>query len=194
MTKKSDLDNAQEKAPAPSPEGTIPAEQPAYVLISRELDETRNLAVEQNRQLQDQLLRLRADFDNFRKRQEKDWEEKKKYANEALLEDLLPILDNFSLGMKAAENAKDAKSIQQGLSMVLGQIERFLTENGVTPVEALGKPFDPSLHDAVSRKETTEAPEGTVLEQHRRGYQLKGRLIRPATVVVAQAPGDKSAS
>jgi len=79
------------------------------------------------------------------------------------------------------------------LSMVLGQVQRFLTENGVTAIDAVGKPFDPALHEAVAKKPTTEVEDGIVLEQHRKGYQLYGKLIRPATVVVAQAAEGASA-
>jgi len=163
--------------------------EPAFILVSREWAESASAAQETARATQDQFLRLRADFDNFRKRQVKEREDSLRYANESLLTELLPIIDNFDLGMKAASNAADAKSIHQGLSMVLGQIQRFLTENGVTAIDAVGKPFDPALHDAVAKKQTSEVKDGIVLEQHRKGYQLYGRMIRPATVVVAQAPG-----
>jgi len=169
---------------------TKPAVEPAYILVSREWAEAATTT-------QDQLLRLRADFDNFRKRQIKERDDSLRYANESLLSDLIPIIDNFDLGMKAAANATDAKSIYQGLSMVLVQIQRFLSDNGVTAIDAVGKPFDPTLHEAVDKKQTTEVKDGYVLEQHRKGYQLYGRLIRPATVVVAQshaeAPETKNA-
>jgi molecular chaperone GrpE len=155
---------------------------PAFELVSREW----------LNQLQEQTLRLRADFDNFRKRQLKEREETIKYANEGLLTDLLPVLDNFELGMKAAQTSTDAKTIAQGLSMVLTQLQRVLSDAGVKSIEAMGQPFNPNLHEAVAKKETTEAAEGTVLEQHRKGYQLHNRLLRPASVVVAQIPTSHS--
>ena len=80
------------------------------------------------------------------------------------------------------------------MEMVQIQLQKFLTDAGVRPVDALGQPFDPNLHDAVGQQPSTDAPEGTVLDQHRKGYKLKDRLLRPASVIVAQAPENSTAS
>jgi len=149
-------------------------------------------AAEEVAQLRDQLLRSRAEFENFRKRIQKEREESLRYANEAILTELLPVLDHFELGMKAAETTQDAKSIAQGFSMVWNQLQKTLAEFGVKPIEAVGKAFDPHLHEAVSQQETTEHPDHSILAEHRRGYVLHDRLLRPSSVVVAQHPSSKA--
>lgn len=154
---------------------------PAYQVVSTEL-------LEQALGAREQLLRLRADFENFRKRIQKEREEALRYANEALISDLLTVLDNFELGMKATEGATDAKSIAQGLGMVLTQMQKLLSEEGLETIDATGQAFDHNLHDAVSKEPSDEVPEGHVIVQHRKGYTLRGKLLRPATVVVAEAP------
>lgn len=159
---------------------------PAFEVVSAHLLQNLSNSAAQANHLQDQLLRLRAEFENFRKTQFKEKEEALRYANQGLLTELLPVLDNLELALNAARLGQDTQSIIQGLSMVLSQVERFLQETGVRVVDAKGSSFDPKFHDAVGRKETSEHPEGTILEQHRKGYLLHDRLLRPASVVVAQ--------
>ncbi|GAA5481933.1 nucleotide exchange factor GrpE [Haloferula sargassicola] len=135
----------------------------------------------------DLAMRGAADLENFRKRAAREREESVRYANQSLLEELLPILDNFEMGMQAAGQEKDSM-VFIGMSMVRKQLNDFLANCGVSVIEAEGKPFDPNLHDAVSQEATDEAAEGTVLRVTRRGYLLRDRLLRPASVVVARAP------
>jgi molecular chaperone GrpE len=136
----------------------------------------------------DAALRARADLDNYRKRVAREKEDAIRYANNSLLESLLPIVDNFELGLEAAKNAKDASGIVQGLEIVRKQLEDFLRDHGVEVVNAVGDPFDPNLHEAVAHEPNAEIDEGTVVRQIRRGFKLKDRLIRPATVVVSKGP------
>lgn len=139
--------------------------------------------------LKDQLLRVRADFENSRKRLTRDKEESLKYANQSILSDFLPLLDHLELGLQAAGSAKDVASVLSGLKLIQGQFERFLTDHGVTPIDAVGQPFDPHLHEALGTEPAPGKPEGTVLHQRRRGFKLGDRLLRPASVVtVAPAP------
>lgn len=168
------------------------APEEAFGVVSNQWATQAAQAVETVAQLQDQLLRLRADFDNYRKRQQKEREEAIRFANEGLLQDLLPVLDNFELGMKATDTAQDAKSIAMGLKMVLTQFQRLLTDVGVKTIDATGQAFDPNIHEAVGQCPTTDVPEGTVVEQHRKGYKMHDRLLRPASVIVAQAPAEKA--
>lgn len=133
--------------------------------------------------LKDQLLRARADFENSRKRLVREKEESLKFANQALLSDLLPLLDHLELGLQAAEAAQDVSSVVSGLKLIQGQFERFLIDHGVTPIDAIGKPFDPHLHEALGQEPASGKTEGTVLHQRRRGYQMGERLLRPASVV-----------
>ncbi len=132
-------------------------------------------------------LRTAAEYDNYRKRCVKDREEFTRYANRGLLEELLPVIDNFEMGMQMA--GQDTQSmIYIGMSMVKKQLEDFLSGQGVEaiPTEA-GDMFDHNLHEAI-QSEASEQPEGTILRVLRRGYNLRGRLLRPANVVVAAAP------
>ena len=138
----------------------------------------------------ERLLRTTADLDNFKKRAAREKQDAIKFANEGLLQKLLPILDNFDMALSAAQNtqADAVKSLQTGINMIHQQLRSALADAGVEEVDATGKPFDPNLHEAVSQQETTEVPEGHVLQQLRRGFKFRDRLLRPATVVVAKKP------
>jgi molecular chaperone GrpE len=138
----------------------------------------------------DRLLRLTADFDNFKKRVARERAEAAKYANEGLMLKLLPTLDNFDMALAAAQQGSDAtlESIKAGISMVHSQLKAALTEAGLEEIEAQSQLFDPSLHEAVSNQETAEVPEDHVSQQLRKGYRLRDRLLRPAMVIVARKP------
>lgn len=142
------------------------------------------------KELWDTLLRTTADFENFKKRAARERQDAVKFANESLLQKLIPILDTFDMALTAATNAKEgtAQSLQTGVSMILSQFRNTLTEAGLEEIDAAGKPFDPNFHEAVSQQETADVPEGHVAQQLRRGYKLKERLLRPATVIVAKKP------
>ena len=115
-----------------------------------------------------------------------------RYANESLIEQLLPTMDSFDMATMAVNSADETSidSLKTGIEMVHTQLKRTLEEVGLTEIDATGQDFDPTLHEAMSRKETDEAEEGAILEQIRKGYKLKDRLVRPASVVVATAPGE----
>ena len=141
-------------------------------------------------QWKDSALRARADLDNFRKRMSQEMTDARKFANAALLEELLPILDNFQLGLQAAQNDEGVKNLLVGLNMVAGQLQTFLRDNGVEEIAAVGQPFDPNVHEAVGQQSSRDVPEGVVISQTRRGFKLRDRLLRPATVVVSTGPGE----
>jgi molecular chaperone GrpE len=163
----------------------IKLEQPEFNVVSATLLSSLQVkAAEAN----EKTLRTMAEWENARKRLAQDKQESVKFANEGLLESLLPVVDNFELGMQAAATAKDAKSIAVGLQMVLTQMRNFLQEQGLEPIEAIGKPFDPHRHEALGEVEAPDQPEGTVVSQVRRGYLYKGKLMRPATVYLAKVP------
>jgi len=138
--------------------------------------------------LKDLALRARADLDNFRKRALREKEEAIRYANNGLLERLLPVIDNFELGIDAAKSAADTASILQGMSMVQKQLQDFLKNNGLEEVQAEGEAFDPNKHDAVAQEFSNDVPEGQVVRQVRKGYKIKDRLIRASSVVVSKGP------
>jgi molecular chaperone GrpE len=138
----------------------------------------------------DRLLRTTADFDNFKKRAAREKQDAIKYATESLLQKVIPVLDNFEMALASAQNssAADIKSLQEGVAMIHAQLKSTLTEAGLEEVDATGKPFDPNLHEAVSQQESAAVAEGQVLQQLRKGYKLRERLLRPATVIVAKKP------
>ena len=148
-------------------------------------EETPDLAAEVEK-YKDMALRSRAELDNYRKRVVREKEESIRYANSSLLEDLLPILDNFELGLASAKTATDAAGIVMGLEMVRKQLEDFLRNYGIDTIDATGADFDPNVHDAVAQEASAEVAEGKVIRQVRKGFKLKDRLIRPASVVVSK--------
>lgn len=136
----------------------------------------------------DRLVRTAADFDNYKKRAAREKQEAIRYANETLLEKLIPVLDTFDMAMAATQNGKNdsVQSLQAGISMVHQQLKAALTSAGLEEIDATGRIFDPNLHEAVSQRETNEVPEGTVVQQLRKGYKLNGRLLRPASTIVSR--------
>jgi molecular chaperone GrpE len=144
----------------------------------------------------DRLLRTAADLENFKKRAARERGEAAQSANVALLQKLLPVLDHFEMAQTAAQTAKDDKlaSLQDGIAMIQQQLKSILAETGLEEIDAAGKPFDPMLHEAVSQMESNDVPEGHVLQQIRKGYKLRDRLLRPAAVVVAKKPSAPPAS
>jgi molecular chaperone GrpE len=139
----------------------------------------------------ERLLRVTADLENYKKRAQREREEAIKYANELVFKKLIPVLDNFDMAALAAagqNHTGTAQSLQTGVAMIHQQLRSALLESGLEEVDATGKPFDPSWHEAVSEQESKDVPEGHVLQQLRKGYKMRDRLIRPATVIVAKKP------
>ena len=131
-------------------------------------------------------LRTAAEMDNLRKRTAREREEAIRYANQRLLEELLPVIDNFEMGMQAA--SQDTSSmIYIGMDMVRRQLNEFLTAQGVLEIDTSGL-FDPNLHDAVAQEDCAAGEEGRILRVTRRGFKLRDRLLRPAGVVVSRLP------
>jgi len=163
-------------------------------------DEPQALTPEQIRDLQikaakadeswDRLLRATADFENFKKRATRERQDAIKFANESLLRKMITVLDNFDMALAAASDNQNnsVESLATGINMIHQQFKNVLAEAGVEEIDAAGKTFDPSWHEAVAQEETVAIPEGQVLRQHRIGYKLRDRLIRPASVVVAKKP------
>lgn len=135
----------------------------------------------------DLALRSQADFENYKKRAAREKEEAIKYANSSLLERLVAIVDNFELGLEAAKGEGEQSAIYSGMTLVFKQLNDFLTENGLQPIEAEGQKFDPNLHEAIAHQ-PSEFPEETIIRQTRRGYRFKDRLLRPSQVVVSSGP------
>tara|TARA_R110002096_G_scaffold14302_12_gene49883 strand:- start:5474 stop:6067 length:594 start_codon:yes stop_codon:yes gene_type:complete len=137
----------------------------------------------------DVAARSQAELDNFRKRMAREKTEAIQYANRSLLEQLFPIIDNFEMGLKAAQNEEgDSSMILQGMSMVFKQFNDFLTEQGVEIIESDGVIFDPNVHEALKQEPSEEVKEGVILYTMRRGFRLRDRVLRAANVVVSSGP------
>jgi molecular chaperone GrpE len=158
-------------------------------ITPEQLDELKQRAAKADEHW-DRLLRTTADLENYRKRAAREKQEAIRYANESLLEKLMPILDNFDMALSAAQNNQTgtAQSLQQGISMIFQQFRTVLRDAGLEEIDALGKAFDPHLHEAIAQQENTDVVEGQVLQQVRKGYKLRERLLRPASVIVAKMP------
>jgi molecular chaperone GrpE len=133
-------------------------------------------------------LRARADLDNLRKRVQRDKEDFVRFANERLLSEVIPILDNFERAFTAAEKVPATHNFALGVEMILKQLRDTLAKYGVEELHPQGEPFDPAKHEAADTVETTEHPDHTVVEVLRRGYMLNGRVVQPAVVRVAVNP------
>jgi molecular chaperone GrpE len=138
--------------------------------------------------LKERLLRTAADFDNYRKRTRRDIADAERRVQENLINVLVQPFDNLERAAQHAESAQDVKALAEGLKMVLRQLEDALSTVGIQRISALGKPFDPSEHEAVQHIQTSDVPPGAVAQELRAGYRWQDRLIRPALVVVAKAP------
>lgn len=133
----------------------------------------------------DQLLRLTAEFQNFRKRSEARIVDSRKAGKEDVLLQIISLSDALIQAEMSSRNAKDVESLKKGLSMVLGQFEKFLADQGLVPIKAKGEKLDPSFHEAIARVPNMELEEGMIVDELQRGYTLNGQLVRPSRVSVA---------
>lgn len=164
---------------APAAETTTEPKAPADPMaeLQAEMERWRDLA-----------YRSQAELDNFRKRVAREQQETRSFANADLLRSLIPIMDNFAMGLDAARAESEKSIVFMGMSMVHKQIEDFLRDMGVQEIESLGNAFDPNQHEAMSQEPSADTAEGTVVRVLRRGYKLKDRLLRAASVVVSSGP------
>lgn len=168
----------QDAAAPAAPEAAAPTEPlDPMTALQQEVDKWKDLA-----------YRSQAELDNYRKRVTREAQETRAYANADILRGLLPIMDNFEMGLEAARAESETSVIFVGMNMVNKQIQDFLRDFGVQEVEAQDQPFDPNLHDAVAQEPSETVAEGTVLKVARRGFRLRDRLLRAATVVVSSGP------
>jgi molecular chaperone GrpE len=144
--------------------------------------------------LADRLLRLQADFENFRKRAAREREDLRKYGGEAVLLDLIPVLDHVDFGLQQAHAKTGGESFAEGLRLIQSQLMEALRKHGLEAIDAVGCEFDAKLHEAMAMAPSDKVPEGWVIAQTRRGYKLGDRLLRPATVLVSSGAGLHSAS
>lgn len=165
------------QSPSVAEEPAVPVEQPSredYDQLKGERD-----------QLLDRLARLQAEFENARKRAERERLEFRDYATGSVVEQFLPVLDNFSLALTSGGSAEQ---LQSGVALIVKQMEDILRQLQVSPVPTVGEPFDPHMHEALGSVDRDDIPDQYVAEEIRRGYRIRERLLRPALVRVAHNP------
>jgi molecular chaperone GrpE len=134
---------------------------------------------------QDRYLRAVADMENLRRRHRQEMEEARRFGNEQLLGSLVSVLDNLQRALEAAQSGENFAALKDGVSLTQKQLLDVLARSGLEPIEAVGQPFDPTLHEAIGRAETEEQAPDTVVEEIQRGFTLHGRLLRPSLVRIA---------
>jgi molecular chaperone GrpE len=198
---KKDMDavNPEEQAPAqseaavatPQPEVPSPESTPAAAsepVVSAEPPPPPDPRDEEIAALKDRLLRLQADFENFRKRTVRDREDQIRRASERILKDFLPVIDHFELGLQSAHKHHVKHSVVDGFENVRKQFQQALEKAGVVPIETQGKTFDPRLHESITQVHSEEHPENAIIQETRRGYMLGSYVLRAAQVIVSTGP------
>lgn len=194
-TKENQSDNATPGSPEDS--SSAASEEGAGTEAAEALDPLQAAQAEAA-QFKDKLIRMAADFDNYRKRSRRDMTEAEKKGRDGLLVDLLPVFDNLERATSHAdgssEDAGKVKGLVDGISLVMRQFRDSLTRQGIERVESVGRPFDPSVHEAIQHLETNDFPPGSIAAEVQPGYKDGERLVRPAMVVVAKAPVESAPS
>ena len=151
--------------------------------LAAKADEVKNL--------NDRYLRLAAEFENYKRLAQRDQREQAKFANETLLKDLLPIVDNLQRAVDFSQSSAGLDQLILGVQLTLKQFLETLSKFGVRQVSSIGEPFDPTRHQAVAKTESDNQPENTIIQEHQPGYLLHDRIVRPAMVTVAAAPREE---
>lgn len=176
-----------EDPPETDGQDTAPETDPADLLAA--VTAERDKLASEKAELHDRILRAQAEFQNLRRRVEKERLEFHEYAATEAVRAMLPILDDFGRALKAEGAGSD---YAKGMELIYNRLFDALKKLGLEPIVSVGQPFDPNIHHAVDKVETSEAEEGAVLDDYERGYNFKGRLLRPAKVKVAVAPAQKT--
>lgn len=165
----------------PEMEETITILKSEYEALKAKFDEKNSF--------QDKYLRAHAEFENARKRMDKDKTDLLKYANECFVLDFLPIIDSLEISEKHIKEAKDFKAVQEGVDMIHVLIQKFLKDIGVEKIKTVGEKFDPNFHEAVETVDLKDKEEDTIVEELKPGYTFKGKLLRPASVKIIKHGG-----
>jgi len=141
--------------------------------------------------LNDRLLRKIAEFENFRKRTEQEKQDLRKFATEGLMKELLPVLDSFHRSADTINESDSAQKVHEGFKLILAQLQNVLEKGGLQPFDCVGDDFDPNIHMALSYQESEDKDEGIVIQEYQKGYNLNGKLLKPAMVVVSKGKEKK---
>lgn len=161
------------------------ADENAETEANEQLEEEVNPLQEKYDTLNNQYIRLAADFDNYRKRQEQEKEALLKYGAENTIKKMIEVLDNFERGMKAIETVEDCEKVKECYNLAYKNFTDVLTKAGLEPIKAEGEEFDPNFHEAVMQTPTSEKPEHTIIAELQKGYKLGDKVLRPTLVNVA---------
>jgi molecular chaperone GrpE len=191
LSKESHPASEEKKKKEKSQDGSLEVvekvEEPAKVETQVDLLKERlGKSEEQTKELEDRLLRLAAEFDNYKKRMAKEFGYLIKNANENLILQLLDTLDNFQRALDSAKTSDDYDSFHKGVELIYNHMKEILTKEGLKEIEASGKPFDPNFHEAVTQAESDESAEGIIIDEIGKGYMLNDRLLRASKVVVSK--------
>lgn len=173
---------------------TIKEKEKEITSLEEKFTEAENTAKKNEQYYKESLekfLRLQAEFDNYKKRQEKRQKEFIEYANQGLLNNLLTVVDNLERALESTKKEKNVKAISHGLKNILKDFHNVLNKEGVKPIESVNKKFDPYKHEAVMKEETDKNSEDIVTEEFRKGYYIKSKILRPAMVKVAVSVKEK---
>ncbi len=172
------------------PEEDAPAEEEKKLSPMEELQEQLKKKEAELIEQKGDFLREKADLENFRKRLVKDKADAVQFANERLLKELVQIDDNMNRALNTPNTSLE--TLKEGVEMIQNQFNTFLKNQKVEPVEAMGKPFDPSLHEVMTQQESEEHDENTVIQEYSKGFTLNGRILRPAKVVISKKPAEET--
>lgn len=182
-TSSTDLKDTTPGATTPAPAAPAAAPKPEEQLAAARQEAAANY---------DRYMRAVADLENFRKRTLREKDELRQFAAAGLMEDVIPILDNLSLGLAAAKQQTDVKAIVDGVNLVLEQFKTTLARHGLKEVKPDGQRFDPNFHECISHQPGADVAEEHVMQVVRPGYTLNGRLLRPASVIVSSGPAKET--
>jgi molecular chaperone GrpE len=161
---------------------------------NEQIEKLEQVLDEEKQRSEEYLIRLKylqADFENLKKRCDRQIEESRKYGNERLIVELLDVVDELELAVKSGRSSEPAEPVLQGVKMTLSKLEKVLKNQGVSPIECVGKPFDPSKHNAVAKVERNDVDECTVIEEVRKGYTMREKVIRPSIVKISVKPSSE---
>ena len=184
-----EIEDADQETLETSNEKENEVEEKKELTPMEQLQEQIRLKDEEIANQKDTFLREKAELENFKKRLTKEKDDFVQFANERLLQELIQIEDNLERALEVPNATLE--SLKEGVEMIQKQFSTFLKNQKVEPIEAIGKPFDPTLHEVLNQQESEEHEENTVIEQYSRGYTLKGRILRPTKVVISKKPDEK---
>ena len=187
MSKKKKIKIQTEDEETPEEESTEAEEVPVAEVVEEEEGPSElEQAQQEAKDLRDEMLRMRADTENLRKRLQKEKQDSVQFANERLIRQLIPIFENLDRALKAPDTNVD--SLKEGVKLTSDQVLALFKKENVEPIQAVGEPFDPSIHEVLSQMESNDHNENTVIEEYSKGYRMNGRVLLPSKVVTSKKP------